>query len=121
MLTRTIAILLGALAATPALADGEVAAGKNVFKQCAVCHSIEPGKKKIGPSLFGVVGRKAGSESYFDYSKAMKSFDHVWDEETLFTYLANPKAMVPGTKMTFQGLKDEQARRNVIAYLATLK
>jgi cytochrome c len=121
MLTRTIAILLGALAATPALADGDVEAGKVVFKQCAICHTIEPGKKKIGPSLFGVVGRKAGTEPYFDYSPAMKASGKVWDEATLFVYLANPRALVPGTKMSFAGLKDETARHNVIAYLATLK
>ena len=113
-----------ATAAGPAAAQsGEAAKGQRVFNtQCKSCHTLEKdGAQVTGPNLHGLVGRKAGTEPYFDYSKAMKSFDHVWDEETLFTYLASPKAMVPGTKMTFQGLKDEQARRNVIAYLATLK
>jgi cytochrome c len=108
------------LGANPALA-ADVEAGKIAFKKCALCHTGEPGKNKIGPSLFGVVGRKSGSLDSFSYSEAMKSFDHTWDAETLDTYLADPRTVVPGTKMIFPGIKDKTEREDVIAYLETLK
>jgi cytochrome c len=99
----------------------DVEAGKVDFKKCALCHTTEAGKNKIGPSLFGVVGRKAASVDNFNYSEAMKKYDHTWDAETLDTYLADPRAIVPGTKMIFPGIKDEKERQDVIAYLETLK
>jgi cytochrome c len=99
----------------------DVEAGKVAFKKCALCHTTEPGKNKIGPSLFGVVGRKAGSLDNFNYSEAMKNYDHTWDAERLDTYLADPRAVVPGTKMIFPGIKDKTERDDVIAYLETLK
>jgi cytochrome c len=107
-------------ATDPAMA-ADVEAGKVAFKKCALCHTTEPGKSKIGPSLFGVVGRKSGSVDNFSYSEAMKNFDHTWDDETLDTYLAEPRAVVPGTKMIFPGIKDKTEREDVIAYLETLK
>ena len=100
-------------------ADVEV--GKTAFKKCALCHTTEAGKNKIGPSLFGIVGRKSATLDDFNYSEAMKKFDHVWDEETLDKYLADPRATVPGTKMIFPGIKDKTERDDVIAYLETLK
>jgi cytochrome c len=114
--------LLGLLACAgnSALA-ADVEAGKVAFKKCALCHTAEPGKNKIGPSLFGVVGRKSGTVDNFSYSEAMKNFDHTWDPETLDTYLADPRAVVPGTKMIFPGIKDKTERDDVIAYLETLK
>lgn len=108
------------LATNPATA-GDVEAGKVAFKKCALCHTTEPDKNKIGPSLFGVVGRKSGSLDNFSYSEAMKNLDHTWDAETLDTYLADPRAVVPGTKMIFPGIKDKTERDDVIAYLETLK
>jgi cytochrome c len=99
----------------------DVEAGKVAFKKCALCHTTEPGKNKIGPSLFGVVGRKSGTVDNFNYSEAMKNFDHVWDAGTLDTYLADPRAVVPNTKMIFPGIKDKTERDDVIAYLETLK
>jgi cytochrome c len=108
------------LGANPTLA-ADVEAGKIAFKKCALCHTAEAGKNKIGPSLFGVVGRKSGSVDNFSYSEAMKNFDHTWDTETLDTYLADPRAVVPGTKMIFPGIKDKTERDDVIAYLETLK
>ena len=108
------------LGANPAPA-ADVEAGKVAFKKCALCHTTEPGKNKIGPSLFGVVGRKSGSVDNFSYSEAMKNFDHTWDAESLDTYLADPRAVVPGTKMIFPGIKDKTERDDVIAYLETLK
>jgi cytochrome c len=108
------------LGANPALA-ADVEAGKVAFKKCALCHTTEAGKNKIGPSLFGIVGRKSASLENFNYSEAMKKFDHTWDAETLDTYLTDPRATVPGTKMIFPGIKDEKERQDVIAYLETLK
>jgi cytochrome c len=107
--------------ANHAMADGDAAAGATVFKKCAVCHSAEAGTNKVGPSLFGVVGRHSASVADYTYSQAMKDFNKVWDEALLNTYLTDPRAVVVGTKMVFPGLKDETDRKNVIAYLATLK
>jgi cytochrome c len=109
------------LAAGAASAAGDPDAGKVVAKKCMACHSIEAGVNKVGPSLFGVVGRHSGSIDGFDYSPAMKSFDKVWDEALLNTWLTDPRATVPGTKMIFPGLKEEKDRQDVIAFLATLK
>src|SRR5215470_728247 len=81
----------------------DVEAGKTAFKKCALCHTTEAGKNKIGPSLFGVVGRKAASVDNFNYSEAMKKFDHIWDAQTLDTYLADQRATLPNTKMILHG------------------
>ncbi len=99
----------------------DAAAGKTVFHQrCAICHSVEKGENKIGPSLFGVVGRKAGSVPGYSYSAANEKSDLVWSADELDKYLANPRHVVPGTKMSFPGLPDATARGNIIAYLQTL-
>jgi cytochrome c len=108
--------------ASLARADGDPRAGEAVFKKnCSVCHTTEDGKNKIGPSLHGVVGRHSASLSNFQYSEAMKSADKVWDPQNLDVYLTNPRALVAGTKMIFVGLKNEQDRPNIIAYLAAQK
>jgi len=99
----------------------DVEAGKTAFKKCALCHTTEAGKNKIGPSLFGIVGRKSATLENFNYSEAMKKFDHTWDGGTLDEYLADPRGTVPGTKMIFPGIKDKAERDDVIAYLETLK
>ena len=118
------------LAALPTLAraddakpweGGDAAAGKQVFVKCSLCHYAEPGKVKIGPPLYGVVGRPSASVAGYSYSSAMKAYNHVWTPENLFTYLAAPMKVVPGTKMTFVGLSNPTDRKNVIAYLSTLK
>ena len=108
------------IADAPGMA-ADVEAGKTAFKKCALCHTTEAGKNKIGPSLFGIVGRKSATVENFNYSEAMKKFDHTWDEGTLDEYLADPRATVPGTKMIFPGIKDKTERDDVIAYLETLK
>jgi len=113
-------IILSLAAIQPVVA-ADVEAGKADFKKCALCHTVEAGKNKIGPSLFGVVGRKSANLDNFDYSEAMKKFDQTWDAETLDKYLADPRAVVPNTKMIFPGIKDEKERQDVIAYLETLK
>jgi len=94
--------------------------GKTVFRQvCGICHTVVAGKNMVGPSLFGVVGRKSGSLPDFHYSDAMKAANLTWDEVTLDKYLTNPRGVVPGTLMAYAGLKDDQKRKDVIAYLAT--
>lgn len=118
------ALLLAGILVLPAprgAAAADPATGQSVFKTCAACHAVEPGKKKLGPSLHGVVGRKAGSVAGFNYSKAMKNAGHVWSEANLDAYLTNPRKFVPGNRMPFPGLKDAGKRADVIAYLATLK
>src|SRR5579871_4998001 len=100
----------------------DATAGKAVFNQvCAICHSVQPGKNMIGPSLAGIVGRKAGSVPGFHYSAANEHSGLTWDEATLDKYLQSPKTVVSGTTMTYAGLKDDQKRADLIAYLATLK
>ncbi len=107
-------LLLGSQAA---LADGDTAKGEKLYKKCKACHSLEAGKKKVGPSLAGLFGRTAGTVEGFKYSAAMKDSGIVWDEETLDSFLAKPKEVVPKTRMAFPGLKKEQDRMDMIAYL----
>jgi cytochrome c len=122
----TCGILAGAVIACglthagPALA-ADAEAGKKSFNKCVACHSPDKGVNKIGPSLFGVVGRKAGTLEGYTYSQAMKDYGQVWNTETLNAYLTQPMQVVKGTKMGFMGLKDDTERANVIAYLETLK
>ena len=98
---------------------GDCAKGEKLFKQkAAQCHSIEPGGgHKQGPNLFGVCGRRAGKSPGFSYSQAMEDSGITWNEDTLGQYLEYPKALIPGTKMVFAGLKKEKDRRNLIYYL----
>ncbi len=118
MLTAAIALAFAAaLGGGTALAEGDAAKGKKVFKKCKTCHTFDPGKKKIGPHLTGIVGRKSASVEGYKYSKAMKAVDIVWDEATLDEFLKKPKAFIKGTKMRFAGLKKESQRQDVIAYL----
>ncbi len=110
------------LGAVSAQAAGDADAGKKLFTQkCGICHSPEKGTNKIGPSLYGVVGRKAGSLPDYTYSDAMKNANRTWDAATLDDYLTNPRQKIPGVKMIFAGLPEESDRQNVIAYLSTLK
>jgi cytochrome c len=114
-----LAVLVGAAHPTLA-AEGDVAAGKVIFKRCAACHRVEPGRNAAGPNLHGVVGRPAGSVSGFKYSASIKSSGIIWTEAALDQWLAGPKAFIPGTHMLFPGLHSPQERADVIAYLKTL-
>lgn len=96
---------------------GDATAGQRIFAQCRTCHAVEEGQNKVGPSLHGIFGRTAGSVPNFRYSAANKASGVVWTEEVMFEYLENPRAFMPGTNMSFVGLKQPQQRVDVIAYL----
>ena len=116
---------LVACIAMPALADGDAEKGEKVFKKCKACHAVGEGaKNKVGPELNGIVGKEAASVEGFKYSKAfMEKKDEglVWTEDNLETYLEKPKDFIPGTKMSFAGLRKEDDVDNVIAYLETFQ
>ena len=100
----------------------DVAAGERVFKaNCGICHSPQPGRNLVGPSLFSIVNRQSGQSPDFHYSDANKNSGLIWNVTTLDRYLIAPRELVPGTKMTFPGLKDPKQRADLIAYLATLR
>jgi len=106
-----------------ASAAGDSKNGQTLFgENCAVCHSFARGEpNKIGPNLFGVVGRKSATAAGYMYSPAMMKSGLTWDQKTLGEYLAGPQKKVPGTKMGFPGFSDPSEEADVIAYLATLK
>jgi cytochrome c len=96
---------------------GDAAAGEKVFAACRTCHVFDEGVNRVGPSLHKVVGRSAGSVAGFAYSDANKNSGITWTPQVLFEYLKDPKAYVPGTKMNFPGVKDDQKRADLVAYL----
>ena len=97
---------------------GDPAAGRKVFNKCKVCHLLEEGGiNRIGPNLFGIIGRTSGTLSDFKYSKAMRKAGITWSENTLARYLVKPKNFVPGTKMAFRGLDTSEEIQDVIAYI----
>src|SRR6478672_4411937 len=98
--------------------DGDAAAGRQVYRKCQACHSLEPGKNSLGPSLSGIFGKKAAAAPDYNYSAAMKSANVVWDVATLDAYLLDPQKLIPQNKMPFPGLKTATERKDVIAYLA---
>jgi cytochrome c len=98
----------------------DAAAGEKVFIQCKACHQTgDKAKNGVGPVLNGLFGRKAGSVDGFIYSTGNKDSGVTWDEATFMEYIKDPKAKIPGTKMVFAGLKDEQKIKDLIAYLHT--
>ena len=120
MLVRTILFAVIVAIALPAqsFADGDPKRGKRVYNKCKACHVLEESKKKkIGPHLANIFGRKAASIEGFKYSKAMKKLDIVWDEKNIDAFIKKPKKFLKGTKMSFIGLKKEKDRNDVIAYL----
>lgn len=122
MAKLTHAAIVAALAAfsftAPAQAEGDAVKGKAVFNRCSACHAVTD-QNKVGPSLLGVVGRKAGTVAGARYSKAMQASGLTWDEATLMNFLAGPSKLVPGTTMP-QGFPNAQDREDVIAYLKSL-
>jgi cytochrome c len=113
-----IIALLVLSAAHGAHAQGDAQRGAKLFPQCAACHTLEPGRNLTGPSLANLFGRKAGTvSSFLRYSDALKRSGVVWDEKTLDAWLKEPEKFIPGNDMTFPGIKDDQVRRELIAYL----
>ncbi|XP_003700684.1 cytochrome c [Megachile rotundata] len=102
---------------------GDAENGKSLFmKMCAMCHtSNKDGKHRVGPNLFGIVGKKCGTSPGFTYTDSMKNKGIVWDEKNLNEYLEFPKQFIPGTRMVFTGIKKPKDRQDLIAYLTTLK
>jgi cytochrome c len=105
------------MAGVSAASAQDAAAGEKVFRQCKACHSLVAGKKGVGPSLNGVVGRQSGSVEGFAYSPAMKAANVTWNDENLAKYAADPKGFIAGNKMAFAGVKKEEDLKNLIAYL----
>jgi len=112
-----VAAGLAALVSSAALAEGDPEQGAKVFNKCKACHVADEEKNRVGPHLVGIVGRPAASVESYKYSTAMQQSGIVWEEEILDQYLASPKDVVPGGKMAFAGLREEEDRADVIAYL----
>jgi cytochrome c len=103
------------------LASASIQRGAEIAKQCQACHNVQEGQgPKVGPDLYGVVGRKIASVEGFNYSSALKAKSGTWDFDTLNTWLTKPSAFAPGTAMTFAGLSSEKQRADVIDYLDSL-
>lgn len=118
MISRFALGAFGLLALSGSALAQDAAAGEKVFLQCRACHQVgETAKNAVGPVLNGLFGRKAGSVEGYNYSAANKSSGLTWDEATFREYIRDPKAKVPGTKMVFAGIKDEQKVTDLIAYL----
>lgn len=115
LVTITLSTLLALNVA--ALAEGDIKKGKKVFKKCAACHTVKEGKHKLGPSLFGIFGRTAGSVEGVKYSDAMIASGIVWDEDNMREFLTKPKDYIKGTSMAFGGVKKEKQLDDLIAYL----
>jgi cytochrome c len=121
MHSRGLIGLVFLVAALSPAAAQDAENGEQVFRKCRACHQIGDGAKNtVGPQLNDIVGRVAGGVDGFNYSKANRKAAEeglVWTEENLMAYLENPRKFMPGTKMAFAGLRDEQERKDVIAFL----
>jgi len=121
LLTFAASVAFGACAGQ-AYAAGDAAAGEKVFAKCKACHVADAETNKVGPYLKGVIGRNVASIEGYKYSEAMLEFSKThpqWTDELFLQYIENPKAMVPKTKMVFPGLKKEEDRADLLAYLKT--
>ena len=118
-MTKTLIVAAALVAASTAAGLAQdVEKGTNSFKKCLPCHSIGPGaKNKIGPELNSLDGRKAGTVPDYNFSDANKNSGIVWNEATFKEYIKDPRAKIPGTKMTFPGIKNEQEINDLWAYL----
>jgi cytochrome c len=105
------------LLSASASADGDPVRGERVFNRCKSCHEVERERNRNGPHLIGLFGRASGAVEGFRYSPAMQDAEIVWDEETLDRFLADPRGYMRGNRMSFAGLRQDQDRQDVIAYL----
>lgn len=101
------------------LAAADPAAGERLWRQCASCHALEPGRNGTGPYLFGIVGRDKGAAEGFRYSNAMASAEGTWEPENISAFIENPRGYIAGTSMAYAGMRRAEDRANLIAYLAT--
>ncbi len=112
-----IAFTITGVLALPVSAQ-DVSNGEDVFKRCRACHQVgETAKNAVGPKLNGLFGRKAGTIEGFNYSEANKSSGVTWDDQTFATYIKDPRAFMPGNRMAFAGVQDEQEVSDLAAYL----
>jgi cytochrome c len=115
------ALIAGLVFGLEARAAGDAARGAKVFQACMACHSVQPGEHMTGPSLAHMWNRKAGAvEDFLRYSDAMKKSGVAWNDASLDKWLANPQRFLPGTSMTFAGIREAKDRRDVIAYLQSV-
>lgn len=104
-----------------AIAEGDPEKGKRAYRACVACHSLEPGRHMTGPSLANTWGRTVGKvEGFTRYSDALKSSGIVWNAESLDAWIRNPRALIPGNRMTFRGIANRQAREDLVAYLRSV-
>lgn len=116
---RTLAVMILLFGFTAGAKAQDAAAGEKVFAVCRPCHQVgETAKNAVGPKLNGLFGRKSGSVEGYNYTDANKNSGITWDEATFVEYIKNPRAKIPGTKMVYAGLKDEQRIKDLIAFLS---
>jgi cytochrome c len=109
--------LTGVVLTSVVLADSDAERGARRFEECVACHALEKDKESVGPSLYGVFGRKAGAGADFRYSPALKRSGITWDQASIDTFIADPQAAVPGNRMPYAGIADAAARADLVAYL----
>jgi len=116
-----LAVIASSAVASAAFADDvDLAAGKSSFNKCLACHAIGEGaKNKVGPVLNGLDGRKSGTAADYNYSDANKNSGITWNKDQFLDYIKDPKAKIPGTKMTFAGIKNETEANNLWTYLSS--
>jgi cytochrome c len=118
-LTLSTLIVIASAAVSSAGLAQDVAAGKTSFNKCLACHAVGEGaKNKVGPVLNGLQGRKSGTVEGYSYTEANKNSGITWDEASFKDYIKDPKAKIPGTKMVFAGIKNEQEAGDLWAFLA---
>jgi cytochrome c len=114
---RAVLALVMLLAAGAVRAEGDAARGEKKFGDCAACHKLEAGANNVGPSLHGILARKAGELADFRYSPAIKRSGIAWTPETLDKFITDPQALVPGNRMPYAGMAEAADRADLIAYL----
>lgn len=122
IILSTCAVSAMLIFSSNAMAAGDAVKGKKLAKKCTACHTLnEGGKNRLGPNLFNIIGNPAGDVKGYKYSKAMKSSGITWDQSTFLDFIAKPKKVVKGTKMSFAGFKKANQRTDLLAYFETLK